>query len=101
MSNVLEIVTLGGLVLRHNGKLVTTFASRKAEALLVYVAYTGRAQSREALAELLWDERSQTQSLTNLRTVLASLRQQLAPYLAADRQSIGMNPDSTYRLDVA
>ncbi len=33
-ANVLEIVTLGGISIRSNGKLVTGFVSRKAEALL-------------------------------------------------------------------
>src|SRR5438874_202500 len=100
MVETLEILTLGGLTLRNNGKLVTGFASRKAEGLLVYLACTGRSHPREVLAELLWDERSQAQSLGNLRTVLASLRQQLAPYLLTDRQAVGINPDSLVRLDV-
>ena len=100
MGDLLEITTLGSLVLRNNGKLVTGFASRKAEALLVYLACTGRLQSREVLADLLWDERTQAQALTNLRTVLTSLRQRLGPYLITDRQSIGLDLSSTYHLDV-
>src|SRR5436190_24355867 len=101
MGDSLDIVTLGGLTIRNNGKLVTGFASRKAEGLLVYLACTRRPHPREVLAELLWDERSQAQSLGNLRTVLASLRHQLAPYLIADRQAIGTNPESVIRVDVA
>src|SRR5579871_3836524 len=100
MVNPLEITTLGGLVIRADGKLVMGLASRKAEALLVYLACTGRPQSREVLADLLWDERSQTQALSNLRTVLASLRQRLGAYLLADRQTIALNTPAPFYLDV-
>src|SRR5215813_6177392 len=101
MSEILEISCLGGLTLRHNGKLVGGFASRKAEALIVYLACTGRPQAREILADLLWDERSQDQALTNLRTILTSLRQRLAPLLITDRQMVGLSPAGDYRVDVA
>jgi DNA-binding SARP family transcriptional activator len=35
---MLEISTLGGLSIRHDGEPVTGLASRKVEALLVYLA---------------------------------------------------------------
>src|SRR5262249_47738325 len=101
MAELLEITTLGGLTVRHNGKLVTGFVSRKVEALLVLLACSARSQSREVLAERLWDERSQAQSLTNLRTVLANLRQRLPPFIMADRKTIGLDPCHTYKVDVA
>ncbi len=63
LSDVLEITTLGGLSVRSNGKLVTGFVSRKAEALLVYLACTRRQHAREILADLLWDDRSADQAL--------------------------------------
>src|SRR5438034_186110 len=62
MADRLEIVTLGGLAIRRNGRLLTGFVSRKAEALLVYLACTGREHARESLADLLWDEPSGSQS---------------------------------------
>src|SRR5258706_3389353 len=99
-ANVLEIVTLGGISIRSNGKLVTGFVSRKAEALLIYLACTRRQQSREVLADLLWDDRPTDQALSNLRTILASLRKRLDPYIEASRQTVGLNPDCTYHLDI-
>jgi DNA-binding SARP family transcriptional activator/predicted ATPase len=101
MNGSLEIHTLGGLTIECDGQLIVGFASRKVEALLVYLACTGHAHPREVLAELLWEERSQAQSLSNLRVALASLRQQVGPYVTITRQTVAINPGSAYWLDVA
>lgn len=74
MSDTLEIHTLGGLTIQRNGIRLTRFETRKMEALLVYLAYTGQGQSREFLGELLWQDRTQEQSLSNLRLLLHRLR---------------------------
>ncbi len=74
MSSLLEIRALGGLTIHWNGARLARFESRKMEALLVYLAYTGQSQSREFLGELLWDDRTQKQSLANLRLLLHRLR---------------------------
>ena len=52
MSDRLEITTFGGVTILHQGEPVTGLASRKAEALLVYVACAARPRPREVLAEL-------------------------------------------------
>src|SRR5258708_9068049 len=93
----LEIQTLGGLAIRRDNQPMPTLAPRKAEALLVYLACTGRAQPREALAELLWNERSQEQALTNLRKAIVTLRRELAPYLAISRQAVWGKPATSVR----
>ena len=49
MVDRLEIQTFGGLRLMSSGKDLTHLGSRKAEALLVYLACTGRPQAREVL----------------------------------------------------
>src|SRR5260221_13571923 len=99
-ANVLEIVTLGGISIRSNGKLVTGFVSRKAEALLIYLACTRRQHSREVLADLLWDDRAPDQALSNLRTILASLRKQLQPYIVSTHQAVSLDYGSLH-IDVA
>jgi WD40 repeat protein/DNA-binding SARP family transcriptional activator len=101
MDERLEIHTLGGFRLTRAGIDLTGLGSRKAEALLVYLACTGRPQAREVLADLLWDERTQSQALGNLRRELTTLRQNLGEYLAITRQTVEMNPDSSIWLDVA
>ena len=100
-SPYLEISTLGGLAIRLAGEPVTKLKTHKVESLLVYLACTGRTHPRETLAELFWEERSQAQSMTNLRGALSSLRKHLGDYLIITRDSVAMNPDAQIRLDTA
>jgi len=101
MSDLLEIQTLGGLSIKRAGRPVSELASRKAEALLVYLAYTQRSHPREVLAEMFWDERSQEQSSSNLRSILTSLRQQVGDHVDITRETVGINTSAFCRLDAA
>lgn len=98
---MLKINTLGGLSIYVDNQLATGFVSRKAEALLVYLALNRREHPREALSELLWDDLSQSQSLSYLRTALSSLQKQLAPYLRISRYSIAINDEAEVWVDAA
>lgn len=53
--------------------------SRKGLALLAYLALTARRQARDALAELLWPDRSREDALANLRRTLYRVRAALPP----------------------
>ena len=53
MVETAKIFTLGGLTIGHGGEPVAGFGSRKVEALGVYLACTGRHQSRSLRADLL------------------------------------------------
>jgi predicted ATPase/DNA-binding SARP family transcriptional activator len=97
----LEITTLGGLSIRCDGQPLAALHSRKAEALLVYLAVTGRPQSREVLAALLWEAFSQKRAMNNLRVVLSNLRKHLGDHLLITRDTAGMKPGRDYELDVA
>jgi len=99
--DLLRIFTLGGLRLLRGDEPVARFETRKAEALLVYLACNRRAHPREMLADLLWDERSQDQALSNLRGVLTSLKKQLEPYLTITRESVALNPEARVWIDVS
>lgn len=99
MSETLKISTLGGLSIQLNGRPLIGFHSRKVEALIVYLACMREPQSRESLADLLWDE--QTQASANLRVLLTDLRQFLAPYFEISRTSVALNPQSEVWLDSA
>jgi DNA-binding SARP family transcriptional activator len=101
MTDMLTITTLGGLSIRLDDEPVTGLASRKVEALLVYLACTGRPRPREVVAEMLWEERSQSQALANLRVVLSSLRKHLALYVTINRDTVALNPDADVWLDAA
>jgi len=99
MNDSLEISTLGTLQIRRNGRPVEDFPTRKVEALLVYLACTGRSHPREQVAELLWDDRSQSQSLTNLRATLSRLNDQLAPFLLTTRKAVAIHPEANVWVD--
>jgi DNA-binding SARP family transcriptional activator len=65
--------------------------TRKAIALLAYLAVTRRAHSRDALATLLWPEHDQTRARAVLRRTLSALNKALdGDWLDADRESIGL-----------
>jgi DNA-binding SARP family transcriptional activator len=98
---MLEILTLGGLVIRRDGESVTELVPRKVEALLVYLACTGRTHSREVLAELFWEERTQERSMGNLRVALTSLRKELGEYVTITRDRVSLNPEAAVWLDAA
>lgn len=100
MSEKLKITTLGGLSVHHNDKPVKSFVSRKVDALLVYLAANPREHPREVLGEMLWDDLPQNRTMSYLRTALSSLQQQLAPFLIVTRQTLSINPESDYWLDV-
>jgi DNA-binding SARP family transcriptional activator len=99
-SHRLSIQLLGEVSILVGGQTLTGLPSRKAEALLVYLACTRRAVAREVLADLLWDDRSQDQALANLRTILTSLRRALGDALIVERDAIAFNRQSDYWLDI-
>lgn len=84
---MLRIFTLGGLKITLNGEPVA-FAARRAELLLAYLVMTGRAHERESLATMLWDDRTQKRSLSNLRSLLAQLPKEIKSYLEITRRTI-------------
>jgi ABC-type oligopeptide transport system substrate-binding subunit/DNA-binding SARP family transcriptional activator len=101
MDDLLEIQTLGGLFVRQSGQILADFGSRKVQALLVYLACTGRKHPRELLADLLWDDLPQERALANLRVVLSHLRKHLTPYLQISREHVAIDPDANIWLDAS
>jgi WD40 repeat protein/DNA-binding SARP family transcriptional activator len=99
MEASLQIYTLGGVQVLRAGEPVSGLSTHKAEALLIYLASTRRPQPREVLAEFLWDERTQSQAMGNLRGVLTNLRQVLGDSLVITRDQAGINPEAEVWLD--
>jgi DNA-binding SARP family transcriptional activator/class 3 adenylate cyclase len=76
--------------------------TRKAIALLAYVAITGESHRRDALVNLLWPESDQSRGRAALRRTLSALRKALADdWLDVDRETIGLSPSADIWLDVA
>lgn len=84
---------------------LSNLRSRKALALLLYLACNPGPHRREFLAVLLWDASSTAQSRSNLRTVLTRLRSyadnSLGDYLQVTPETIALAPDADIGLDVA
>src|SRR4029453_10193984 len=75
--------------------------TRKAIALLAYLAVAPERHGRDVLAELLWPDHDQEHARGALRRTLSTLNKALgAGWLAADRTTAGL-PDAGFWLDVA
>jgi DNA-binding SARP family transcriptional activator len=99
MAERLEIRTFGGLTIKQGERLIEDDLARRAKALLVYLASTGRAYPRPVLADLLWDQGSEQQSMNNMRVLLSGLRRDLGPYVAITRESVAFDRAAPHWLD--
>lgn len=99
MNPSLTLNLLGGVQLLNYDVPLALPKSRKALALFIYLAYTERAYTREALADLLWDTTSTAQSLSNLRTLLTRFPASMAAYLSITRDTIAINPKGIVSVD--
>lgn len=95
----LHIETFGGLQITLDGEPVTGLISRKAFALLVFLAAEKRSVSRDRMISLLWSETTQTKALGNLSVHLSSLRKKLNNFLATDRHTIGLEANVSLLFD--
>ena len=91
----LRIALLGGLQIAGGKETAQASLTRKAKALVAYLALQGaRGQSREKLAELLWGNSAEDQARANLRQALSSVRKALngdgATSLATDGDQISL-----------
>jgi len=74
MIKTLHLNLLGKPQITLGETPLTGFGTAKAEALLYYLAITGRPHSRETLADLLWSEMPEAKAKRNLTTTLSTLR---------------------------
>jgi len=98
---VLLLQLFGPPTLQPTGASLSPFKSRKAEALLYFLALTPGQHRRSYLANLLWSEWSEEKALGNLRYALWNLRQVLDEALvSSDRLSISLQAGGLLRSDV-
>ena len=96
----LALRLLGEVTLRRGDQPLAGLPSRKAEALLIYLACTRRPIAREVLADLLWDDRPYQTALSNLRTLLSGLRRVVGPVVVVERDTVRFDTTQPYVLDV-
>ena len=75
--------------------------TRKAIALLAYLAVTRQRQSRDKLAALLWPDYDQTHARAALRRTLSTLHKALeGEWLDLEREQLGLHSGPDFWLDV-
>jgi DNA-binding SARP family transcriptional activator len=75
--------------------------TRKALALIAYLATTGQQHSRDTLVALLWPENDQPHARAALRRTLSALNKALkGMWLDIDRETIGLNFHADPQIDV-
>ncbi|MCB8984909.1 MAG: tetratricopeptide repeat protein [Ardenticatenaceae bacterium] len=96
----LRIKLLGALqVTNESGDSSELIKWSKGCALVAYLVTTGQPQSREALADLLWDAASTAQSLQNLRKLLSRMRQWV-PGLVVTRKRVAYEVETAVSVDL-
>jgi DNA-binding SARP family transcriptional activator len=97
------LMRLGTPEVDHSGRAIT-FPTRKALALLAYLAVEGGHHTREAIAALFWPESDAEQARGSLRYTLTALRGALdeadgIAHCVADRGVLGFNVGASFELD--
>ena len=98
---MLTVCLLGKFDVKKNQTRID-IPSRPAQSLLAYLILNASGtHRREKLAGLLWPDSSERNARNNLRQALWRLGKSLGKsYFSADKASVGVNPGSTYWLDV-
>src|SRR5260221_10626357 len=104
---LLRLAVLGSPEIFHDGRRLT-FALRKAQALLLYLAVEGGMHPRSKLAALLWPDSTPHDARTALRNALTLLRSLLADpttsasaHLLSEGELLGLDPQAPLELDLA
>ncbi len=103
----LQLSLFGVPIVKHD-ETTLTFSTRKALALLVYLAVEGGLHTRKALSESFWPELDAEHGRAALRATLFELRKLLErshgpgeqAHLLAERDTLGLNQDSSLLLDL-
>src|SRR5437879_6600410 len=103
---LLRLAVLGTPEVFHDGRRLT-FALRKAQALLLYLAVEGGMHPRSKLATFLWPDSESSDARRTLRNALGLLRSLLADsspaqhsHLLAEQDLLGLNPHAPLELDL-
>src|SRR2546425_12423864 len=106
--SLLRLAVLGPPEVVHEGSRLT-FALRKAQALLLYLAVEGGLHPRGQLAALLWPDSEPHDARRALRKALALLRRLLADrdpsapapsHLLSEHELLGLDPQASLALDL-
>ena len=99
MEPTFRLRLLGTVQVEQDGQPVRGFGSRKALALLGYLAVHDHPIPREHLVDLLWENQSEARGRANLSWVLHKISALLPGCLEADRHSVQFRRGDSYWLD--
>jgi predicted ATPase/DNA-binding SARP family transcriptional activator len=99
MTSTLQLMLLGPVRLERQGEPVRGFQSRKAVAVLGYLALRQAPAPRDHLVDLFWPDLSGPRGRANLSVVLHNLSSLLPGCFEADRHAIGFRPTSGLWVD--
>ncbi len=100
MTNTFRLRFLGPITIEQDKEPVSGFRSRKALALLAYLAIQDQPVPRERLADLFWQDLPESRGRANLSWVLHKLSSLLPDCLQADRHTIWFERSDRYWLDL-
>lgn len=96
-----KLTLFGPPRLERDGQPVDV-SRRKSLAMLAYLAATGQAHSRDALAALFWPEAPQRRARGNLRRALSDLNRELGEgLLLLEGETVALTAEENLWLDVA
>jgi DNA-binding SARP family transcriptional activator len=94
--NPLRFYFLGSPRIEQNGRMVEP-DTRKATALLAYLALSGERPSRDWLAAFLWPDFDDSHAKAALRRTLSALKTAVGPeVLNSTREAISLQPDHVW-----
>lgn len=97
---MLKLTLLGAPQITLDGNSLPNLSGKKAPALLIYLAVTGRTATRDTLASLFWADVESVVAKKNLRDILPVLRRAIGEHLIITRHTVAWNPDQPYWLDM-
>lgn len=100
MDIIYRLRFLGMIQVEKEGVLLRDFESRKALALLGYLARQDQPVSRSHLAGLFWGDKEEARGRRNLSRELSQLSALLPGCFLADYHTIQFQPSDTYWVDV-
>jgi class 3 adenylate cyclase len=102
---MLRVLVLGQLAIELDGTALEPPPSKRARALLGWLALDRRMHARAGLAARFWPDVLDESARTSLRSALSALRRALGPdgerYLLATRDEVGLADDSLVWTDMA
>lgn len=99
-SSILRLQLFGSPRLARDGQVVE-LGRRKALALLIYLAVTGRSHSRDRLATLFWPHAGQQKARADLRRLLSVLSRALGEgWLATANDAVALRRSDHLQVDV-